>query len=304
MPKPWVLQISYWLNNQCFKVSFRASFKVTTFLSRLTRVPVHHPTVCVPMTELFSKNNGRSGDRDNEQCKLYGNFTKPFMKMNVLLVEDDVETASFIKNGLIENDHTVTHLTDAKSAILSASQTDYDVMVFDRMLPDMDGKDAIKLLREVNIQTPIMLLTAMSRVRDRVDGLEAGADDYLVKPFAFSEFYARIKALLRRPPIKEEQTHYQIADLTLDRLTQKVSRSGKDLDLLPREYRILEYLMENAGQVITKTMLLEKIWGYNFNPRTSLVQTHMSRLRAKVDKPFTTELISTVHGSGYVIKSD
>lgn len=226
------------------------------------------------------------------------------MKMNVLLVEDDVETASFIKNGLIENDHTVTHLTDAKSAILSASQTDYDVMVFDRMLPDMDGKDAIKLLREVNIQTPIMLLTAMSRVRDRVDGLEAGADDYLVKPFAFSEFYARIKALLRRPPIKEEQTHYQIADLTLDRLTQKVSRSGKDLDLLPREYRILEYLMENAGQVITKTMLLEKIWGYNFNPRTSLVQTHMSRLRAKVDKPFTTELISTVHGSGYVIKSD
>ena len=222
--------------------------------------------------------------------------------MKILLVEDDLETANFIIKGLKENGATIVHEQDCKSGIVSATQGEFDVLVFDRMLPDMDGKDAIRLLRETGNLSPIILLTAMTRIHDRVEGLEAGADDYMVKPFAFSEFYARVRALVRRPPIKERTTSYKVADLELDRVSHKVFRAGQELELLPREYKILEFLMENQGQVVTQTMLLEKIWGYNFNPRTSLVQTHVSRLRTKVDKPFNKELITTVRGSGYVIK--
>ena len=224
--------------------------------------------------------------------------------MNILIVEDDTETAAFITRGLRESGETVTAAKDASEGLLIASQHDFDVIIFDRMLPGMDGMDATKVLRETGNQTPILLLTAMSRIDDRVNGLEAGADDYMVKPFAFSELYARIKALSRRRPIVDQISTLTVGDLILDRIQQKVSRSGVDLELVPREYRILEYLMENKGQLVTKTMLLEKVWGYHFNPRTSLVQTHVSRLRSKVDKPFDKELIHTIRGSGYVIKAD
>lgn len=221
--------------------------------------------------------------------------------MNILLVEDDRETAGFICRGLRESGAAVTHVTDAAGGILAATQHAFDAIIFDRMLPGMDGVDAVRVLRQSKIDTPIIMLTALAGIDDRVDGLEAGADDYLVKPFAFAELYARIRALGRRQPMQTEELRLQLLDLVLDRATQQVTRSGQRLDLMPREYRILEYLMQNAGQLVTRTMLLEKVWGYSFDPKTSLVQTHVSRLRAKVDKPFATELIRTVRGAGYLI---
>jgi len=223
--------------------------------------------------------------------------------MQILLVEDNEETASFIVRGLEEAGSTVTLERNGKSGMVRAAGGDFDVIIFDRMLPGMDGLDAVRVLRQSNIETPVLMLTAMSGIDDRVAGLEAGADDYLVKPFAFEELYARVKALSRRLPLNQEPTQLKIADLILERTTQKVSRAGQILDLLPREYRILEYMMQNEGQLITRTMLLEKIWGYRFDPKTSLVQTHFSRLRAKVDKPFNVELIKTVRGAGYVIEA-
>jgi len=221
--------------------------------------------------------------------------------MNILLVEDNDETAGFIRRGLEEAGETVTHEVTAKAGLVTAAAQSFDVIVFDRLLPGMDGVDAVRVLRQSGVTTPIIMLTALAGIDDRVDGLEAGADDYLVKPFAFSELYARIRALSRRQPLAEDITRLQVGDLVIERTTQTATRGGDVLDLLPREYRILEYLMQNEGQLVTRTMLLEKIWGYRFDPKTSLVQTHLSRLRAKVDKPFSTELIRTVRGSGYVI---
>lgn len=221
--------------------------------------------------------------------------------MNILLVEDNDETASFISRGLEEAGETVTHELTARTGLVTAASQSFDVMIFDRLLPGMDGVDAVRVLRQSGVTTPIIMLTALSGIDDRVEGLEAGADDYLVKPFAFSELYARIRALSRRQPLAEEVTRLQVGDLIVERTTQTVTRQGKALDLLPREYRILEYLMQNEGQLVTRTMLLEKIWGYRFDPKTSLVQTHLSRLRSKVDKPFDAELIRTIRGAGYVI---
>lgn len=224
--------------------------------------------------------------------------------MRVLLVEDNAETVDFVSRGLSEAGDTVTVEMDGQKGLLSAASKDFDVIIFDRLLPAMNGLDAVRVLRQSNVQTPILMLTALDGINDRVDGLEAGADDYLVKPFAFAELYARLKALCRRQPLAEDEvTRLELADLVLDRLTQTVTRGGEKLDLLPREYRILEYLLQNEGQLITRTMLLENIWGYNFDPKTSLVQTHLSRLRSKVDKPFSLELIRTVRGSGYVISA-
>ncbi|MEO0436373.1 MAG: response regulator transcription factor [Pseudomonadota bacterium] len=221
--------------------------------------------------------------------------------MNILLVEDDLETAEFICRGLRETGDAVKHVADGREGLLAATQVNYDTIVFDRMLPGMDGLDAVRVLRETHVDTPIIMLTALAGIEDRVNGLEAGADDYLVKPFAFAELYARIRALCRRKPLQNEEHQLIVHDLILDRTTQEVSRNGARLDLMPREYRILEYLMMNVGQLVTRTMLLEKVWGYNFDPKTSLVQTHVSRLRTKVDKPFKEELIRTVRGSGYLI---
>jgi len=221
--------------------------------------------------------------------------------MNVLLIEDDIDTAQFISRGVSEQGDALTHTTQAKQGILFASTTDFDVIIFDRMLPDMDGIDAIKVLRSSGIDTPILVLTALAETADRVAGLDAGADDYLVKPFAFSELQARLRALTRRSPIKQANHILSIGDLTLDRTTQQCKRAGIVLELMPREYKILEYLLMNANQLVTKTMLLEKVWGFSFDPQTSLVQTHVSRLRNKVDKPFSHDLIKTVRGSGYVI---
>jgi two-component system OmpR family response regulator len=169
------------------------------------------------------------------------------------------------------------------------------------MLPRMDGLALVRMLRETEVQTPVLFLTAVSGLGDRVEGLEAGGDDYMVKPFAFSELHARLRALVRRSPSITAETVLRVADLSLDRLTRQVERAGKTIDLQPREYRLLEYLMEHAGEVVTRTMLLEQVWEFHFEPKTSVVETHVSRLRGKVDKPFDTELIRTVRGAGYVI---
>ena len=221
--------------------------------------------------------------------------------MNVLLIEDDIDTAEFIARGITEQGDALTHNESAKKGILTASTGEFDVIIFDRMLPDMDGIDAIKLLRGSGIETPILVLTALAETADRVAGLDAGADDYLVKPFAFSELMARLRALARRSPIKQINHLLKVGDLVLDRTTQQCSRAGVVLDLMPREYKLLEFMMMNVNQLVTKTMLLEQVWGFSFDPQTSLVQTHVSRLRNKVDKPFTCDLIKTVRGSGYVI---
>lgn len=224
--------------------------------------------------------------------------------LNILIVEDNQETADFIARGLAEAGDTLHHALSAEEGMIQAGSGAFDVIIFDRMLPKMSGTKAIEVLRRAGLETPILMLTALSGIDHRVSGLEAGADDYLVKPFAFAELYARLKALARRRPLAEEApTRLVVGDLVLERTTQSVERAGQTLDLLPREFRILEFLMQNEGQLVTRTMLLDRIWGYNFDPKTSLVQTHLSRLRAKVDKPFERELIATVRGSGYVLSA-
>ncbi|TBN43666.1 response regulator transcription factor [Paracoccus subflavus] len=219
--------------------------------------------------------------------------------MRVLVIEDDRETADYVCSSLLALGHLVDHAADGKHGFLQALDNDFDVMVIDRMLPGLDGLTLLRSLRGAGVTTPIMLLSAMDGLKDRVDGLEAGADDYLVKPFAFSELSARLSALARRPPIKTEETHLRVADLDLDLLRHTVCRAGQAIAVQPREFRLLAYLMRHADRVVTRTMLLESVWEFNFDPGTNIVETHISRLRNKIDKPFDRPLIHTVRGAGY-----
>ncbi len=221
--------------------------------------------------------------------------------MNVLIIEDDAEIGDYLMRGLREAGWDPVLRTDPQQGILDVSTRDFDVIVLDRMLPGMDGVDALRLLRGAGIKTPVLVLTARTSIDDRVEGLEAGADDYLIKPFAMSELLARLKIIARRPARAAPETDLVIGDLTLDRVRRQARRGEVLLDLSPLEFRLLEYLMLHQGQVVTRTILLEKVWGYRFDPKTSLVQTHLSRLRTKVDKPFKSELIRTIRGQGYVI---
>ncbi|TMP38156.1 response regulator transcription factor [Pseudoalteromonas rubra] len=221
--------------------------------------------------------------------------------MHILLVEDDPDTADFICAGLAQHNARVQHCDNAEQAMLSASATPFDVIIFDRLLPNMDGLDAVRVLRASKVKTPIIMLTALSDTADRVAGLEAGADDYLVKPFAFAELYARLKALARRQPLRADTQELFLGELTLNRTSRQVIRAGQEIELMPKEYQILEYMMQNPEQLITKTMLLEQVWGFSFDPKTSLVQTHVSRLRNKLDKPFAFDMIKTIRGSGYLL---
>ena len=218
-----------------------------------------------------------------------------------MVVEDDAETRDYLARGLGEAGFTVSAFAEPRAAILDLSAHSYDAIVLDRMMPGMDGIDVLKLMRGAQITTPVIMLTARSAIDDRVEGLEAGADDYLVKPFALSELVARLKTIARRPAMAEPEADLTLGDICLDRLKREATRGGELLDLSPLEFKLLEFMLQNPGTVVTKTMLLEKVWGYRFDPKTSLVQTHMSRLRAKVDKPFGHEVIRTVRGSGYVI---
>ncbi len=223
--------------------------------------------------------------------------------MKILLIEDDGETALYVKRGLEESGHLVDHTPDGRDGLLLAASEPYDILIVDRMLPGLDGLGMVKTLRGSGVKTPILFLTAVGGIDDRVEGLDAGGDDYLVKPFAFSELLARINALGRRQPLSAEQTTIAIADLELDLLRHRATRGGQVVELRPREFRLLEYLLRNADRVVTRTMLLERVWDFNFDPQTNVVETHISRLRAKVDKPFEKELIKTIHGVGYSLVS-
>jgi len=222
--------------------------------------------------------------------------------MRILLIEDDKEAAAYLCKALREAGHVPDHAPDGDSGAAMAGEGGYDVLVVDRMLPRRDGLSIIEDLRKHGDHTPALILSALGQVDDRVTGLRAGGDDYLPKPYAFSELLARVEALARRSKPGVADTVYRVDDLELDRLRHTVARAGKPVPLQPREFRLLEYLMKHAGQVVTRTMLLENVWDYHFDPQTNVIDVHMSRLRSKIDKGFARPLLHTVRGAGYVIR--
>ena len=223
--------------------------------------------------------------------------------MRVLVIEDDTETASYIAKGLGESGYSVDVANDGKDGLLLAVGEDYDIAVVDRMLPGLDGLSLVETLRRTGKHTPILFLSALGGVDDRVKGLRSGGDDYLVKPFAFSELLARIEALLRRRGNAAVETLLREGDLEMDVLARIVRRGGEQINLQPREFKLLEYLLRHAGQVVTRTMLLEHVWGYHFDPQTNVIDVHISRLRQKVDRGYDKPLLHTVRGAGYMLRA-
>jgi two-component system OmpR family response regulator len=225
--------------------------------------------------------------------------------MRVLVIEDDVQLAGYLCKAFGETGAVVDHTGDGREGLLLAAANDYDVLIIDRMLPSLDGLSILRTLRGSGDRTPVLVLSALGDVDDRVEGLRAGGDDYLVKPFAFSELHARIEALLRRStPGDGPVTRLRVSDLDMDLLTREVSRAGQPIQLQPREFRLLEYLLRHAGHVVTRTMLLEHVWDYHFDPQTNVIDVHISRLRAKIDKGFDRPLLHTVRGAGYILRSE
>jgi two-component system, OmpR family, response regulator len=223
--------------------------------------------------------------------------------MRILVVEDDEKTAAFMVKGLNEAGYVVDHAATGRDGLFLATSGDYDAAIVDRMLPALDGLSLIQALRAANIQTPILILSALGQVDDRVSGLRAGGDDYLTKPFAFSELLARVESLLRRRGGSGPETRLTVGDLEMDLLARSVRRGGTPIELQPREFRLLEYLMRHAGQVVTRTMLLENVWDYHFDPQTNVIDVHISRLRQKIDKGFEAPLLHTVRGAGYCVRA-
>lgn len=222
--------------------------------------------------------------------------------MKILVVEDDAETAAYIADGLRQHGHTVDTADNGRDGLFLAADGGYDTMVVDRMLPGVDGIVLVKTMRATDVRTPVLFLSARGSVPDRISGLDAGGDDYLVKPFAFGELLARVNALARRPSGGQVETVFRVADLEMDVLKRTVHRAGKPIDLQPREFQLLEFLLRHAEQVVTRTMLLERVWEFHFDPQTNVVDTHISRLRGKIGRGFASPLIHTVRGSGYVIR--
>ncbi|WP_149761049.1 response regulator transcription factor [Neomesorhizobium albiziae] len=223
--------------------------------------------------------------------------------MKILVIEDDREAADYLQKALSEAGHTAHLASDGEMGFAIADTNEYDVLVVDRMLPRRDGLSVIAELRAHGNTTPVLILSALGEVDDRVTGLRAGGDDYLTKPYAFSELLARVEVLNRRAGAKEVETVYRSGDLELDRLSHTVRRSGKEITLQPREFRLLEYLMRHAGQVVTRTMLLENVWDYHFDPQTNVIDVHVSRLRGKIEKGFESPVLHTVRGAGYMLKA-
>ena len=226
--------------------------------------------------------------------------------MRILLIEDDSQTSRFIRKGLEEAGHVLDHAGDGKQGLLLALDADHDALVVDRMLPELDGLSIVRSLRAAGRDTPVLVLSALGEVDDRVEGLRAGGDDYLVKPFALAELAARLEALVRRRiggGAAATVTRLAVADLEMDLLARTVKRAGRGIDLKPREFRLLEFLMRHASQVVTRTMLLEAVWDYHFDPQTNVIDVHVSRLRRKVDRDFGAPLIHTVRGAGYMIRA-
>ncbi len=222
--------------------------------------------------------------------------------MRLLIVEDDREAADYLKKALREAGHMAEIANDGDAGLAIALDESFDVLVVDRMLPKRDGLSLVSELRRRGNETPVLILSALGQVDDRVTGLRAGGDDYLAKPYAFSELLARVEVLSRRRAPNSADTVYRVADLELDRLSHRVTRNGEEIVLQPREFRLLEYLMRHAGQVVTRTMLLENVWDYHFDPQTNVIDVHVSRLRSKIDKGFAKPLLQTVRGAGYIIR--
>lgn len=223
--------------------------------------------------------------------------------MRILIIEDDREAAAYLVKALREAGHVADHAANGEDGFHMADTSAYDVLIVDRMLPERDGLSVISGLREKGNGIPVLILSALGQVDDRVTGLRAGGDDYLPKPFAFSELLARIEVLGRRRGGKEVETVYRVGDLELDRLSHEVKRAGRTIVLQPREFRLLEYLMKNANQVVTRTMLLENVWDYHFDPQTNVIDVHVSRLRSKIEREFGSPLLHTVRGSGYIMRA-
>jgi len=221
--------------------------------------------------------------------------------MRVLIIEDDKETLAYLKRGLEEAGHTVDHAEDGKDGMYLALESRYDAAIIDRMLPGTDGLSIVRAMRASSNDTPVLVLSALGEVDDRVKGLRAGGDDYLTKPFAFAELLARLDALTRRRDAESPATMLNVEDLEMDLLSRSVKRTGKLINLQPREFRLLEYLMRHADQVVTRTMLLEGVWDYHFDPQTNVIDVHISRLRSKIDRDFDKPLIHTVRGAGYML---
>jgi len=229
--------------------------------------------------------------------------TRYMSLMRILIIEDDRDAAAYLVKAFREAGHAVDHAADGVGGYDLAQEGGYDVAIVDRLLPKMDGLALIGALRAQKIETPVLILSALGQVDDRVKGLRAGGDDYLAKPYAFSELLARVEALARRRPKgAPEETVYRLGDLALDRLSHKVTRAGEEIVLQPREFRLLEYLLQNAGKVVTRTMLLEHVWDYHFDPQTNVIDVHVSRLRAKIDRDFDAPMLHTVRGAGYMIR--
>ena len=222
--------------------------------------------------------------------------------MRVLIIEDDPDVARFIVKGLQESGHTPCHEADGKEGLYTAASETFDVMIVDRMLPHIEGLTIIQTLRASGNNTPALILSALGDLNDRVRGLKAGGDDYLVKPFAFSELLARLEVLVRRTRNAAPETSLKVGDLEVDMLSRRVTRAGQVIDLQPREFRLLEYLMKHEGQVITRTMLFENVWDYHFDPMTNVIDVHISRLRRKIDKDFERPILHTIRGAGYVLR--
>ena len=223
--------------------------------------------------------------------------------MRILLVEDDKEAANFITQGLAEAGHNVDHAPDGNQGLFLAVEQVYDVLIIDRMLPKIDGLTIIQTLRSSGNATPILILSALHQVDERVKGLKAGGDDYLVKPFSFSELMARVEVLSRRRQQPQEESVLKVGELVMNLLSRTVTRAGKDIPLQNREFLLLEYLMRHAGQVVTRTMLLEHVWDFHFDPQTNVIDVQVSRLRQKIDKEFSTSMIKTVRGAGYKLEA-
>ena len=225
------------------------------------------------------------------------------VSMRILVVEDDKDAASWLVKGLKESSHIVDHATDGESGFELASDGNYDVLVVDRMLPKLDGLELIRRLRANENTVPILILSALSDVDERVKGLRSGGDDYLAKPYAFAELLARVEGLGARKLLDPKDAKLKVFDLELDLLTRTVARGGTPIILQPREFKLLEYLVRNAGHIVTRTMLLENVWDYHFDPQTNVIDVHISRLRGKLDKGFATPLLQTVRGAGYMIRA-
>ncbi len=224
--------------------------------------------------------------------------------MKILVIEDDREAASYLEKAFTEAGHTAHIAGDGETGFTLADTGDYDILVVDRMLPKRDGLSVVAGLRARGNDTPVLILSALGEVDDRVTGLKAGGDDYLTKPYAFRELLARVEVLARRASSAEAETVYRAGDLELDRLSHSARRAGKDITLQPREFRLLEYLMRHAGQVVTRTMLLENVWEYHFDPQTNVIDVHVSRLRSKIEKGFDKPILHTIRGAGYMLKAD